>query len=127
MRSTAVPRALGALTAAYGAYTLARPDSLARLAGLVTSDRPASRATRNLGWAIGARDLLSGAAMMLAPTGAALRTALAVRVACDAGDAIGFGLAVPPSSRPKVIAVAAGWGLVCAVARLPSSAPASPV
>ena len=116
MRSTLVPRALGALTAAYGAYTLARPHSLARLAGLLTPDRPASRATRNLGWAIGARDLVSGTAMMLAPPGPALRAALAVRVACDAGDAIGFGVSVPRSSRAKVIAVAAGWGTVCASA-----------
>ena len=30
--------------------------------------------------------------MMLAPPGAPLRAALAVRVACDAGDAIGFGV-----------------------------------
>jgi hypothetical protein len=116
MRSTLVPRVLGALTAAYGAYTLARPHSLARLAGLSTPERPASRATRNLGVAIGARDLVSGAAMMLAPQGPALRAALAVRVACDAGDAIGFGVAVPPSSRAKVIAVAAGWGVICAAA-----------
>ena len=116
MRTAAVPRVLGAFTAAYGVYTLARPHSLARVTGLLTSDRPASRATRNLGLAIGARDLVSGVAMMLAPTGAALRTALAFRVACDAGDAIGFGVAVPPSSRPKVIAVAAGWGLICAAA-----------
>jgi hypothetical protein len=116
MRSPLVPQSLGALTAAYGVYTLARPQSLARVAGLVTPDRPASRATRNLGWAIGTRDLLSGAAMMLAPPGTALRAALAVRVACDAGDAIGFGVAVPRSSRAKVIAVAAGWGLICASA-----------
>jgi hypothetical protein len=116
MRSPLVPRALGALTAAYGVYTLARPQSLARVAGLVTPDRPASRATRNLGWAIGTRDLVSGAAMMLAPPGTALRAALAVRVAFDAGDAIGFGVAVPRSSRAKVIAVAAGWGLICASA-----------
>jgi hypothetical protein len=116
MRANVIPRVLGALTAAYGAYTLARPHSLARVAGLVTPERPASRATRNLGWAIGGRDLASGAAIMLAPAGAALRTALAVRVACDAGDAIGFGVAVPRSSRAKVIAVAAGWGLICASA-----------
>jgi hypothetical protein len=116
MRSTVIPRALGALTAAYGAYTLARPHSLARVAGLVTPDQPVSRATRNLGWAIGGRDFASGVAIMLAPAGAALRTALAVRVACDAGDAIGFGVAVPRSSRAKVIAVAAGWGLICASA-----------
>lgn len=116
MRSTLVPRALGALTTAYGAYTLARPQSLARVAGLVTPDRPASRATRNLGWAIGTRDLVSGTAMMFAAPGTALRAALALRVACDAGDAIGFGVAVPRSSRAKVIAVAAGWGLICASA-----------
>lgn len=116
MRSILVPRALGALTAAYGAFTLMRPHSLARTAGLLTPDRPASRATRNLGWAIGARDLISGGAMMLAPPGAPLRAALAARVACDAGDAVGFGVSVPPSSRAKVIAVAAGWGLICAAA-----------
>ena len=118
MRSAAVPRVLGALTAAYGMYTLARPHSLARAAGLVTPGRPASSSTRTLGWVIGARDLVSGAAVMLAPSGVALRTALAVRVACDAGDAIGFGVAVPASSRAKVIAVAAGWGLICAAAFL---------
>ncbi len=116
MRSAMVPRALGALTAAYGIYTLVRPHSLARMAGLLSVDRPPSPATRNLGWAIGARDLVSGAAMMLAAPGAPLQTALAVRVACDAGDAIGFGVSVPRSSRAKVIAVAAGWGLICASA-----------
>ena len=116
MRSAAVPRVLGALTAVYGGYTLARPHSLARAAGLLTPGRPASSTTRNLGWAIGARDLVSGAAMTFAPPGVALRTALAVRVACDVGDAIGFGVAVPASSRAKVIAVAAGWGLICAAA-----------
>ena len=116
MRSALFPRTLGALTAGYGAYTLARPQSLARVAGLVTPDRLASRATRNLGWAIGTRDLVSGAAMMLVPSGTALRAALAARVACDAGDAIGFGVAVPRASRAKVIAIAAGWGLICACA-----------
>jgi hypothetical protein len=116
MRSIMIPRALGTLTAAYGAFTLARPHSLARSAGLLSPDRPASPATRNLGWVIGARDLVSGASMMLAAPGAPLRAALAARVACDAGDAIGFGIAVPPSSKVKVIAVAAGWGLVCAAA-----------
>ena len=39
--------------------------------------------------------------MMLAPPGAPLRAALAVRVACDAGDAIGFGVAVPPSHERR--------------------------
>lgn len=116
MRSILIPRTLGALTNAYGAYTLARPQSLARVAGLVSPTRPASPSTRNLGWAIGARDLVSGTALLLAPPGTALRAALAARVACDVGDAIGFGVAVPRSHRAKVIAVAAGWGLICAAA-----------
>ena len=116
MRSTLVPRTLGALTAAYGAYTLLRPHSLARAAGLLAPDRPPSPAMRNLGWAIGARDLISGGAMILTPPGGPLRAALAARVACDLGDAIGFGVSVPRSSRAKVIAVAAGWGLACAAA-----------
>ena len=115
MRSPLVPRVLGALTAAYGAYTLARPHCRSHvLAGLSTADRPARHEESRLGDR--ARDVVSGTAMMLAPSGSALRAALAVRVAFDAGDAIGFGVSVPPSSRAKVISVAAGWGLICASA-----------
>ena len=115
MRSTSSPEPSGRSPAAYGTYTVVRPHSLAATPAWLTPARPASRATRNLGWAIGASDHRLGCApMLLAPPGTPLRAALAVRVACDAGDAIGFGVAVPPSSRAKVIAVAAGWGLICA-------------
>ena len=116
MRSALVPRVLGGLTAAYGAYTLARPTSLARATGLQPPDEPASPRVRNVARAIGARDLASGAAMVLASAGCPLQVATAVRVACDLGDAVGFGLAVPPRFKGRVVAIAIGWGALCASA-----------
>ena len=116
MKPAPFPRILGALTAAYGAYTFARPHSLMRIAGLEPPDLPVSQQRKALGRAIGARDLASGASMMLTPAGMAMQGAIMARVACDLGDAIGFGLAVPPQFRFRVVAVAAGWGLLCAAA-----------
>ena len=55
-----------------------------------------------------------GAAAPAAPAGAPLRAAVAVRVACDASDVVAFGLAVPPHMRIKLLAVAGGWGALCA-------------
>ena len=108
------PRILGGLTAAYGAYTLGRPDSLMGAAGLLTDDLAQSHRRRRMARAIGARDLVSGVSMVLAPLGAPLRAAIVARVACDLGDAVGFGITVPRRSRVKVVAVAGGWGLLCA-------------
>jgi hypothetical protein len=108
------PRALGLLTAAYGVYTLARPQSLVRAAGLETHAGPASPSGQTLGRVIGARDTLSGLAMVAARPGGPLRAAVAARVACDASDVVGFGLSVPARSRVKVLAAAGGWGLLCA-------------
>jgi hypothetical protein len=116
------PRALGWLTLGYGAYTLARPQSLIHAAGLESRPGPVSRRGRLLGMAIGARDLVSGLAMVAAVPGTPLRVAVAARVACDAGDVIGLGGAVPPRYRTKVVAAAGGWGLLCA-ASLPGTAP----
>ena len=114
MRSALFPRILGGLTAAYGIYTLARPQSLARLAGVGPGDPRSARNARNIGRAIGARDLVSGVSMVLAAPGGPLRAAVSARVACDLGDAVGFGLWASPRSRAKVISVATGWGLLCA-------------
>ena len=108
------PRTLGLLTLGYGGYTLLRPTSLVRAAGLERRPQPVSRSGRTLGRLIGARDTLSGAAMLFAPAGDPLRAAVLARVACDASDVVGFGLSVPARSRAKVIAVAAGWGVLCA-------------
>ena len=114
MRSALAPRVLGGVTAAYGAFTLMRPQSLVRAAGLQPVDLPESSFVGNVARAIGARDLVSGIAMVLAPPGRPLQLALAARVASDLGDAIGFGLAAPPRSKFKVVAIAIGWGVLCA-------------
>ena len=109
-----LPRVLGWLTLGYGAYTLARPQSLVHAAGLEPGPGPISRRGRLLGMAVGARDLVSGLAMVAAAPGTPLRVAVSARVACDLGDVIGLGGAVPPRYRTKVVAAAGGWGLLCA-------------
>jgi hypothetical protein len=114
MNPESLPRVLGWLTLGYGAYTLARPGSLARVAGLEPGHASPSRSALTLGRVIGTRDLLSGLAMVLAHSGAPLRAAVVARVACDAADVVGFGASVPPRHRPKVVVFAGGWGLLCA-------------
>jgi hypothetical protein len=109
-----VPRLLGALTLAYGAAVAARPQVLTKPAGLETAAGPSPR-VRRVARAIGMRDVLSGAAMVLAPAGRPLQRAVAVRVACDLGDVIGFGLGSPGArSKAKAVGAAAGWALLCA-------------
>jgi hypothetical protein len=109
-----VPRLLGALTLAYGATVAARPTALTRPAGLETAARPSPRAHR-VARAIGLRDVVSGAAMVLAPAGPPLQRAVAVRVACDLGDVVGFGLGSPGAgNKAKAVGAAAGWALLCA-------------
>jgi hypothetical protein len=120
MPATAFPRVLGALTFVYGAYTLARPQSLVHAAGLEDRPVPVSRSGRTLGRVIGARDMLSGLAMTLARPGAPLQAAVLARVACDGSDVVGFGLSTERDVRAKVVTVATGWGLLCA-ASLPAS------
>ncbi len=112
MNQALLPRALGVLTAAYGTYALLRPTSVARQ---LHTDRPrtAVRASR----AIGVRDVLSGAAMVAAPAGAMLNTAVAARVAADTSDALFLSrLSADPARRNLVRAVALGWGAACAAA-----------
>lgn len=108
------PRTLGLLTLGYGIFTATRPDSLLAVAGLEPRDAVPSSSGRALGTLVGARDTLSGLAMLLAPAGPSLQAAVLARVACDASDVVGFGVGVPAGSKAKVVAVAAGWGLLCA-------------
>ena len=57
--------------------------------------------------------------MVFAPTGRALRTAIAIRVGSDATDTMLF--AVMLRGRPeqaKSVAVAAGWGVLCGLSAL---------
>ena len=65
---------------------------------------------------IGARDLATGLAVALVPGGAALYTALAVRITADFGDCALFGSMITDrKARTKTIAVTAGWGLITAL------------
>ncbi|MFB6596500.1 hypothetical protein [Streptomyces diastaticus] len=106
---TPLLRAVGTTTAVYGALVTARPALLARPSGLTTRDGAVPRDTetclRPLAW----RDLAVGLAMATAPEGPALRTATAVRIAADLGDALLLGPTLDRAVRPKVLAVSVGW------------------
>lgn len=109
-------RLLGAATAAYSGTIIAAPKVLAKPCGLTTPTGDVSRPVRTLIGAIGARDAAIGAAMVFAPPGPALRTAVAARVASDTADALVFGLTLPdPVARRKVVAFALFWAGLCAV------------
>jgi hypothetical protein len=116
-----VARTIGVLTAAYGLSAILRPQTLARWTGLGDPASP-SADVRALSASIGVRDLCSGAAIVLAPRGRALRTTLAVRATLDAGDAIVFGALCPTRrARVTIAAVAAGWGALAAATAMRTS------
>lgn len=115
---TWLPRALGLATAAYGAAITARPALLLKPSGMLRGGRPEPEQAAFVR-TLGVRDLASGLAMAFAPGRKALRTAIAVRVASDAGDLVVLGLALRGRpERPKVMAVAGGWGVLCALSTL---------
>ncbi|MFJ4714523.1 hypothetical protein [Streptomyces sp. NPDC088785] len=108
---------MGVGTAAYGVGTLARPALLAKPCGLTEADGSVSAPTALLVRAMGARDTAIGAAMILAGTPSARRTATACRVASDLADAALFGSLLPDrAARRKAAAVAGAWGVLCALA-----------
>ncbi|WP_206309837.1 hypothetical protein [Streptomyces sp. A0592] len=106
---TAAARIMGAATLGYGMAVAWRPAVLARPCGL-----SAEGSSALLIRALGVRDAALGAAMVLAPAGTALRTAVLCRVAADAGDALLFGTFLARSSeRAKAASVALVWGALC--------------
>lgn len=110
-----VPRLLGVATAAYGAAVLAKPALLLKASGLRHDDRELDAVTRTLA----ARDLASGLAMAVAPSRKAMRVAIGVRVAADVSDAVILSQALAGRpERNKILAVAGGWGLLCALSAL---------
>lgn len=109
-----LPRLLGLATAAYGAAIVARPELLLKPSGLPVDDPNLHTFVRTLG----VRDLASGLAMALAPSRTAMRLAIGVRVASDAGDLVVLSRALDGPERKAVVAVAGGWGLLCAFAAL---------
>lgn len=110
-----LPRLLGVATAAYGVAITAKPELLLKPSGLPTDDERLHMMTRTLG----VRDFASGVAMALAPSRKAMRMAIGVRVASDVGDAavLGSALAGKPEQK-KVLAVAGGWAVLCALSAL---------
>ncbi len=110
-----LPRLLGVATAAYGAAILAKPALLLKPSGMPVDEPDLHTFTRTLG----VRDLASGIAMAVAPSRTAMRVAIAVRAASDAGDAVVLGKAL--AGRPeqkKILAVAGGWALLCGLSAL---------
>src|ERR1041384_3702759 len=79
-----LPRLLGLATAAYGAAIVVKPELLLTPSGLPRHEPHLHTFTRTLG----IRDLASGVAMAVAPTRKAMRVAIGVRVASDAGDLV---------------------------------------
>ncbi|MDT0303719.1 hypothetical protein [Streptomonospora wellingtoniae] len=121
-----VPRLLGAVTIAFSAAIIARPRLMARPSGHAGPDGQVPHDIRLLMYAIGVRDMALGALMLCAPGPAAMRAAVAARIASDLGDAVVFGTGLPRAEqRLKVGAAAAGWAAVCAygLGHIPSSAP----
>ncbi len=110
-----LPRLLGVATAAYGAAITARPALLLKPSGMPRDEENLHTFTRTLG----VRDLASGVAMAVAPSRGAMRVAIGVRVASDAGDLVVLGRALAGNpARKKVVAIAGGWGLLCALSAL---------
>jgi hypothetical protein len=110
-----LPRLLGVATAAYGALVLAKPALLLKPSGLRHGDHDLDAVVRTLA----ARDLASGIAMAVAPSRKAMRLAIGVRVASDAGDAVVLSRAL--AGRPeqkKILAAAGGWALLCGLSAL---------
>ncbi|MGW6463587.1 hypothetical protein [Streptomyces rubiginosohelvolus] len=113
----AMPRVLGAATAAYSVAIMVRPVLLAKPCGLTHADDTVPAATALLIRAIGARDAAIGTAMILAPDSSSLKTATACRVAADLSDAALFGTALTGwSRRLKVAGFAVAWAALCAAA-----------
>ncbi|MFR9674200.1 hypothetical protein [Streptomyces sp. TR06-5] len=115
-------RTVGAATAVYGVAVAGWPDLLAKPSGLVDGQGRSARDTRvslrPLAW----RDAASGAALILAPPGAALRTAALVRIAADLGDAALLGATLPDrDKRLKAVAVSVGWGALSVAGLLAGS------
>ncbi|MBU7599451.1 hypothetical protein MTQ01_09615 [Streptomyces sp. XM4193] len=108
--NTALLRTVGVATAAYGLAVTLRPQLLARPSGLVDRRGEVAHHTATSLRPLGFRDAASGAALALAPEGPALRTAAAVRLAADFGDAVLLAGTLPKGNRAKAVAVAVGWG-----------------
>ena len=116
---TWIPRLLGVATAGYSVAIIARPELFTKPTALQADGAPLPTATAIGVRALGGRDLASGLAMALAPSGKALRTAIAVRVGADLVDLVVLGTSLPDATaRTKAAGVAAAWGTLCGLSYL---------
>lgn len=113
------PRLLGIGTAALGAVVVCRPETLAGPCELTDSGGKTSPGVAMLCRGIGARDVVSGLAMTLAPAPGPLRMAVVGRVAADLSDALLLdSLRGGASARGMVATLAAGRGVLSALSGL---------
>ncbi|WP_433787532.1 hypothetical protein ACQPX6_12015 [Actinomycetospora sp. CA-101289] len=106
-------------TAGYSVAIIARPELFTKPTALQAEGAPLPTATAIGVRALGGRDLASGLAMALAPSGKALRTAIAVRVGADLVDLVVLGTSLPDATaRTKAAGVAAAWGTLCGLSYL---------
>lgn len=109
----ALSRALGAATIAIGVLELVEPGVWAAPTG-ITGPSPAMRAWHHT---VGARDVVSGLALLLARPGGPLRAATAFRIVSDLTDALAIGLDAPDAARKlKGAGAAVGYAGLAALA-----------
>jgi hypothetical protein len=106
------------VTVAYSVVLVISPRLLAGPAGMTRAGSvpaPTGLAIR----AIGSRDTVIGAAIVLAHPGRAMAGLCVLRAMTDAADAALFGALLPaPAARWKIGGFAAGWAAVSTIAAL---------
>jgi hypothetical protein len=108
-------RAMGAATAAYAVYALARPGHLTRALQAPTVQEPA---LDRLARTYGVRDLASTALLFTGDT-TLVRAGMALRIAGDLGDCLILGTTTAdPAVRRKVVGTTLGWATLNAAAWL---------
>lgn len=106
---------MGAATAAYSVYALARPGHLTRALAAPASERPA---LDRLARTYGVRDLASTALLFTGNTTLA-RAGMGLRIAGDLGDSLILGTsAADPAVRRKLVGITLGWATLNAAAWL---------
>ncbi len=107
-------RVLGAVTFAAGAITVLRPDALTRAAAEPDHSGPPAWIVRVLG----ARQLIQGMAILLAPTPAVLDVGKLVDV-IHASSMLGLAAVSPRYRRAGLVSAATAAGFALASHRLP--------
>lgn len=110
----AFPRVMGAITVGYALLVPVSPEVMTDAIGL--SHGAAAPDLALLTRTMLLRDLACGLAMVFAPAGWPLLTAIAIRVASDLGDALVMGAGLPTDAdRCAALVVAGGFGVLCAL------------